>query len=242
MQTPCDAEMCFPVGMYTNKRECKGSTDEDHHCVDCGGLWWDDKLTACNKCGNNWCTDNQQTFVSSGCEHFEERYEEHCDDEEPDEFCLAFAELDEPMCSSCYLRGTLDCKVEGCKMSRAKVLENWINFCKRPVQHSSATIEHGETKIKLSISYGRVEVDLDDEAVIDPWPIDPGKAILCIDKEFTTFTGETAQDDAIKKAKEFIAKKQEEGFTYRTSYLSHPDGAFRLPKKRDASPKRKKLK
>jgi hypothetical protein len=67
---PCNKEGCAGYGTFEGY-ECPGSDDEDHHCVHCGELWWDDKGENCELCGDYWCPVGwQHTFIFlDSCEH-----------------------------------------------------------------------------------------------------------------------------------------------------------------------------
>lgn len=67
---PCEKDNCAAFGTF-NEEQCPGSDDENHHCVDCGELWWDEKGAFCDLCGDYWCPlgwQNTFVFVES-CEH-----------------------------------------------------------------------------------------------------------------------------------------------------------------------------
>lgn len=241
MQTPCDAEFCLPGGMHADEDECPGSDDETHHCVDCGQLWWDDKGSTCNSCGSYWCPDWQQTFAGSLCKHLEQIYENLMDASKKNELTEALESLEEPTCSTCLLRTPIDCKVEGCKWSRAELLKKWIDFCKRPIVHSWAKLVRHHETVDVEVCYVRVERSEDDPEVTEPWIIDFKTSMLKINTNRQVFTGENALQAAIAGAKNQISLSQLEGYIYKV-YLGEESrgGALRKSKSRDSSPKRKK--
>ena len=57
---PCGKPGCAADGTFSG--DCPGSDDENHHCVDCGQLWWDDKGIYCDLCEDYWCPTWQSTF------------------------------------------------------------------------------------------------------------------------------------------------------------------------------------
>jgi len=54
------------------------SDDENHHCVDCGRLVWEEHCTRCERCAAYWCNDYQHTFIFPNCETVECREEMLC--------------------------------------------------------------------------------------------------------------------------------------------------------------------
>lgn len=241
MQTPCDADLCLSGGMHADEKECPGSDDETHHCVDCGQLWWDDKGQTCDQCGAYWCPDWQQTFAGSLCKHLEQIYEDLMDAHDKGALTKAFDSLEEPMCPTCLLRTPIDCKVEGCKWSRAKMLEKWIKFCKQPIVHSWAKLERHHEKFDVEICYVRKERSEDDPEVIESWDIDFNTSLLCADGKKELFTGKDALHSAIAQAKILVSGYQAEGYVYcKGLYGVSRGGALSKLKSRDRSPKRKK--
>lgn len=238
----CGAEFCLPGGMYNNKKRCPGSSSDDHHCVDCGALWWTDKGNSCSRCEAYWCPDWQQTFTSNVCEHLSEIYERQLDEGGLDALGKEIGKLiDSGICSTCFLSGTVDCKVEGCESNKSVFLENWIKFSKRPLEYSSADLIRDKQKLRIRMYFTRIEVPIDDSRVIECWPINTKEIRVRIGEDsepvyiFTDTAKRTAMEIALEFAKNVIAEKLSSGFK-----LANTWGVLHERPARDKSPKRNK--
>ena len=59
----CFEPNCTNEGAFDGDR-CPGSDDENHHCEECGELWWDDKGCYCEICNKYYCpTYWQNNFI-----------------------------------------------------------------------------------------------------------------------------------------------------------------------------------
>ena len=95
--------------------DCPGSDDENHHCGECGELWWDEKGSHCERCNDYYCpTYWQNNFIwLDGCQ---------CDDD---------MEVDyEFLCPKCFEKcPKYWCKTPKCKLNIEYVRANIYN-CK----------------------------------------------------------------------------------------------------------------
>ena len=75
----CSESNCANSGTFDGD-QCPGSDDENHHCEECGELWWDDKGLWCEMCNKYYCpTYHQNNFISLdgyyGCKECKEKFE-----------------------------------------------------------------------------------------------------------------------------------------------------------------------
>jgi hypothetical protein len=168
-------------------------------------------------------------------------YEDLMDAKDKSALTKAFDSLEEPMCPTCLLRTPIDCKVEGCEWSRAKMLEKWIKFCKQPIVHSWAKLKRHHETFEVEICYVRTERSEDDPKVMESWDIDFNASLLRINGKEELDIHKDALQGTIKQAKNMIAQHLADGYVYcKSLYDESRGGALSKLKSRDRSPKRKK--
>jgi hypothetical protein len=224
---PCTNTECLPTLMCADDEECPGSDDETHHCVDCKGLCWDDKGATCSACSEYWCADYQEVFKHSACTHLGDIYtieESECS------FADDIENIQKGVCLQCLLKSKLTCKIKDCHFSRAKLLEDWIQFCQRPIPVELATLRRHATNCIIIAELNRIRP----ANVEDLWPIDMENVILTIfDRELDKKT--LPWSKAIKKAESVVRQKKNDGFTVRQKCFSLRKAKI----DRDHSPERK---
>lgn len=219
-------EGCLPTGMYAQDKECPGSNDEDHHCIDCEGLWWDDKGIRCERCKSYWCPDWQTTFYHSACSHLGDIYD-------ADEECSIADDIetisDAGLCTQCILESKLNCTVEDCKFNRKKILQKWIEFCEVPIDIELVVLKRRSERVSIIAELHRVRPEAN--ALGEIWPLDMKNMVLFISevRDPIKYTWK----NILHKTRQIIKQKKAEGFVVK-------DKCFALRKQsRDKSPKRK---
>jgi len=123
----CNYPKCANHGTFEGD-QCPGSDNEDddlanHHCVDCGELWWVNKGLSCDLCGDYWCPLGwQNTFV----------FLESCDNAPWDKKQTGYLEA---ICSKCFLNDQQfwcpnpdNCN---CDQNHQEVQDNWQSWLNR---------------------------------------------------------------------------------------------------------------
>jgi hypothetical protein len=133
MSRACESEICAARGTFSSDEDCPGSDDDNHHCVDCGELWWDDKGNYCASCSDYWCPGWQNTFIFLDCQSGEE---------------ASFAD-DDGICPKCFLSNEkLWCKNADCKCSQKheKVLRKWEEWRQHGSESGELVLLKGEER------------------------------------------------------------------------------------------------
>lgn len=221
-------EGCLPTGMYAHDKECPGSNDEDHHCIDCEGLWCDDKGNRCERCGSYWCPDWQTTFYHSACSHLGDIYE-------ADEECSIADDIetisDAGLCTQCILQSKLNCTVEDCKFNHKKILQRWIEFCERPIDIDLALLKRDSERVSIQAKLHRVRPGNID-CLGELWSLDMKNMVLLVNGVEDPI--KYAWENLLKETQQIMKQKKTEGFIIK-------EKCFALRKQsRDKSPKRKK--
>jgi len=211
--------------MYDSGDECPGSDDDTHHCVDCGGLSWDDKGKNCSICDAYWCVSWEWMFVHKLCKHKRDKIDLE----------------EDPICLQCYFSDpAYQCKIKECSQNLDYYTQKWI-------KHGESLISIGYTELtkngqimKLRAGFPR---KLDGSGFFDLYSPDTTSIVFQENDTNTTFEGKDAMDRVIQHYNEKMRKLLENGYSIVIGdYGSYVSGIFaraQKPPKRDASPKRK---
>lgn len=191
----CKKPKCTRSGMYSDDDVCRESGDEVHHCVECGGLSWENKGNNCEKCGAYWCIDWQQTFING----------DECDRSE-----IRDALPDGMICPQCYFDNPkFHCPDRDCELFHSKCLHDWKTFCHSLINIGSVTLRKEEDMhVRIKLGFARIPPRRKTEL----WTIDKDRVIVDENTKRQSFVGSTALVDALKLAVERVTHFQASGY------------------------------
>ena len=191
MPNPCEHSSCVGRGTIAKgAEECPGSDDENHHCVDCGELWWEDKGKNCEVCGGYWCPSWQHTFIFMNCPKKGQDFDD-----------------DAGVCPKCFLADKKYwCKSRKCDCDQKhdKVAEEWEEYQQLGSEAGRITLVNAE-----GVTWAYAIHDFLTRVDVRVYRVEVGPAGKSEHSDFMQLP------EAIRDAQAEVSNRIDQGFTLR---------------------------